>query len=127
MLNSWLDWHRETLAVKCADLTEEQLRLRPVPPSTLSLLGLVRHLAEVERYWFRNVLAGEGAPPLYYTEQDPDGDFDNVDTASADEAFTTWRAEIDRARELAAGCRWRRSARFSAAERTSRSAGSSST
>nr|WP_239317064.1 DinB family protein [Planobispora longispora] len=103
MLNSWLDWHRETLAVKCADLTEEQLRLRPVPPSTLSLLGLVRHLAEVERYWFRNVLAGEGAPPLYYTEQDPDGDFDNVDTASADEAFTTWRAEIDRARELAGG------------------------
>ncbi|GGS97050.1 hypothetical protein GCM10010156_64060 [Planobispora rosea] len=102
MLTSWLDWHRETLAVKCAGLSEEQLRLRSVPPSTLSLLGLVRHMAEVERAWFRNILSGEGAPPLYYDEQDPDGDFDNVDTASADEAFATWRAEIGRARELSA-------------------------
>ncbi|GAA3441231.1 DinB family protein [Planomonospora venezuelensis] len=103
MLNNWLDWHRETLAVKCAGLSEEQLRLRSAAPSTLSLLGLVRHLAEVERHWFRNILSGEDASGIYWTEQDPDGDFDNVDTASAEEAFATWRAQIEYAREVAAG------------------------
>ncbi|MBG0832806.1 DinB family protein [Planomonospora sp. ID67723] len=103
MLNSWLDWHRETLAVKCAGLSEEQLRLRSAAPSTLSLLGLVRHMADVERNWFRNVLSGEGTSGIYWTEQDPDGEFDNVDTASAEEAFATWRAEIEHARKVSAG------------------------
>lgn len=102
-LHSWLDWHRETLATKCAGLSEEQLRLRAIAPSALSLLGLVRHLTEVERYWFGDILNGENNPALYWTEQEPDGDFDLVDTASADEAFARWQAEIDRARELSAG------------------------
>ncbi|MFF5210710.1 DinB family protein [Streptosporangium sp. NPDC000396] len=103
MLYSWLDWHRETLAVKCAGLSEEQLRLRSVPPSTLSLLGLLRHLAEVERYWFRNILNGEDVPSLYCTEQDPDGDFNLLDSCSAEEALAQWRAEIDIARGLYTG------------------------
>ncbi|GAA4227699.1 putative damage-inducible protein DinB [Streptosporangium album] len=103
MLRSWLDWHRETLAVKCAGLSEEQLRLRAAGPSTLSLLGLVRHLTEVERHWFRNILNGENSPGIYWTDQEPDGDFDLVDTASAGEAFARWHTEIARARELSAG------------------------
>ncbi|MDH2429951.1 DinB family protein [Sphaerisporangium sp. TRM90804] len=102
MLDNWLDWHRETLAVKCAGLTEDQLRERSAPPSTLSLLGLVRHMANVERAWFRRVLNGEDVPWLYKTGDDPDADLNAVDTASAEEAFATWRAEIAYAREISA-------------------------
>ncbi|MFJ2028977.1 DinB family protein [Streptosporangium sp. NPDC087985] len=101
MLNNWLDWHRETLAVKCAGLSEEQLRERAVPPSTLSLLGLVRHMAHVERAWFRHVLNDEDVPLLYKTA-DPNAEFNDVDTASAEEAFATWRAEVEHARRLSA-------------------------
>jgi uncharacterized damage-inducible protein DinB len=102
MLEAWLEYHRATLAMKCAGLSAEQLRQRAVPPSTLSLLGLVRHMAEVERGWFRRTLAGEDAPPLYYTKANPDDDFDRVDDADPDEAFAAWYAECDRARTLVA-------------------------
>lgn len=102
MLTSWLEYHRMTLAWKCEDLTDEQLRMRAVPPSTMSLLGLVRHMADVERSWFRRALEAEDAPGIYYGKNNPDGDFDDVDSASTDEAFATWRAECDRAREIVA-------------------------
>jgi hypothetical protein len=59
-------------------------------------------MAEVERSWFRRTLAGQDAPPFYYSDADPDGDFDNVDDADPEEAFARWRAECDHARELAA-------------------------
>lgn len=98
MLEAWLDYHRKTLAWKCDGLTAEQLRERAVSPSTMSLLGLIRHMAEVERNWFQRRLAGADAPPLYYSKDDPDGDFDNVDTADVDEAFATWRTECEDAR-----------------------------
>ncbi|GAA2907253.1 DinB family protein [Streptosporangium fragile] len=104
MLHAWLDWHRETLAVKCAGLTDEQLRLRAAEPSTLSLLGLVRHMTDVERSWFRNVLNGEGTVGIYYSDDDPDGDFDTLETSpTAEHAFDRWQAEIAHARELSAG------------------------
>src|SRR2546429_241053 len=61
-LVSWLEYHRATLTMKCAGLDDKQLRERAVPPSTLSLLGLVRHMADVERGWFRRTLVGEDAP-----------------------------------------------------------------
>jgi uncharacterized damage-inducible protein DinB len=102
MLESWLDYHRDTLAMKCAGLSPEQLRERSVPPSSMSLLGLVRHMTEVERNWFRRVLEGEEAPPLYYSDSDPDGDFDNVEDADPEGAMAAWRAECDRSRALAA-------------------------
>ncbi|MFE1785297.1 DinB family protein [Streptomyces sp. NPDC059506] len=102
MLENWLEYHRQTLAVKCEGLTPEQLRLRSVSPSSLSLLGLVRHMAEVERNWFRRVLGGEDASPLFWNDEYPDGDFDLVDDAEADEAFATWGSECERAREIAA-------------------------
>ncbi|MBA3431068.1 MAG: DinB family protein [Actinobacteria bacterium] len=100
MLEQWLDYHRATLETKCDGLSPEQLRARSVPPSSLSLLGLVRHMAEVERGWFRRTFRGEDAPAFYYTDEDPDGDFDNLDSAEPGEVFSTWRAECDYAREV---------------------------
>ena len=102
MLDNWLEFQRATLAWKCDGLTDEQLRERSVPPSSMSLIGLVRHMAEVERNWFRRVLSGEDAPGLYYSDDDPDGDFDNVATATRAEAFASWDAECDNARTVAA-------------------------
>jgi uncharacterized damage-inducible protein DinB len=102
MLEAWLEYHRATLARKCEGLDDEQLRLRSVPPSVMSLVGLVRHMAEVERYWFRVVLTGERVADLYCTDLDRDADFNDVDEASGAEAFATWRAECDLARAIAA-------------------------
>ncbi|MFI7702420.1 DinB family protein [Nonomuraea sp. NPDC049480] len=102
VLNNWLEWHRATLAVKCAGLSDEQLRARSAPPSTLSLLGLVRHMAHVERMWFRRVLNGEAVPRLWDKDRDNDADFNDVDKASAEEAFATWQDEIERARAISA-------------------------
>jgi uncharacterized damage-inducible protein DinB len=102
MLVSWLDYHRATLAMKCDGLDDAQLRQRAVPPSSLSLLGLVRHMAEVERNWFRRVLGGEDAPPRYYSDDDPDGDFDRVDDADVQEAWATWRSDCEHARRAVA-------------------------
>ena len=108
MLISWLDFHREVLAEKCAGLTPQQLALRSVPPSQLSLLGLVRHMAEVESGWFVRRLAGIDAPAIFVTEADEDADFHLPDVgagefaALVDEAFTAWRAQIARADEILA-------------------------
>jgi uncharacterized damage-inducible protein DinB len=102
MLSSWLDFHRDTLALKCDGLTPEQLRQRAVPPSSLSLLGLVRHMAEGERQWFTMVLGGEQIPYHYYTDDNPEAEFDDVDDADVAEAFGTWRSECADARERVA-------------------------
>src|SRR5690348_5396527 len=80
-LVGWLEHHRSTLLAKCEGLTAEQLRMRSAPPSTLSLLGLVRHMADVERIWFRRRVAGEQIGDLYWTDADPDADFKDVDGA----------------------------------------------
>lgn len=103
MLEGWLDYHRATLAMKCEGLTDAQLREASVPPSEFSLLGLVRHLAENERGWFREVLAGEKLPPIYGTDEDPDGEFHVTDADTWDEARSTWLGEIEAARANAAG------------------------
>lgn len=101
-LKAWLDYHRATLAWKCEGLSDDQLRRRSVPPSTLTLLGLIRHMAEVERSWFRRRFVGEDAPPHFYTGANRDGDFDDLDSVPTEEAFAIWRAECDRAREIEA-------------------------
>jgi uncharacterized damage-inducible protein DinB len=98
MLNNWLEFHRATLEMKCEGLSAEQLRERAVPPSIITLLGLVRHMAEVERSWFRRTLKGEAAGPIYYTDEDPDGDFNDVGNQDPEEALAAWRAECDVAR-----------------------------
>ncbi|MCP2169083.1 DinB family protein [Goodfellowiella coeruleoviolacea] len=100
-LAAFLDWHRRTLELKCAGLTAEQLSDRAVPPSALSLRGLVRHLSGVERWWFRMQFAGEQVPMLYYSDDDPDQDFDRLDGDFAEEV-AVWRAECQRSREIVA-------------------------
>jgi hypothetical protein len=72
-LTGFLRWQRDTLELKCAGLDATDLARRSVDPSTLSLLGLVRHMAEVERSWFRRVMAGQDAPPYFYSDADPTG------------------------------------------------------
>jgi uncharacterized damage-inducible protein DinB len=102
MLETWLEYHRATLAMKCDGLDDAQLKLRSVGPSSMSLLGLVRHMAEVERNWFRRALEAEDAPGIFYDDANPDGDFDDVDGADVASDMATWNAEIERAREIAA-------------------------
>ncbi|RLU80491.1 Mini-circle protein [Streptomyces griseocarneus] len=102
-LESWLDFHRATLALKCEGLDDRQLREVSVPPSSLTLLGLVRHMAEVERNWFRRVLGGEDAPPLYYSDDDPDGEFRVTDRDTWDDAHAAWQAEVAAARDAVRG------------------------
>jgi uncharacterized damage-inducible protein DinB len=104
-LEGWLDFHRVTLARKCEGLDDAQAATASVPPSPFTLTGLVQHLAEVERNWFRRVLAGEQAPPIYDPQADPDapdGGFDLAADATLADALATWQAEIARARELCA-------------------------
>ncbi len=86
---------RLTLEIKCSGLDAEAMAARSVPPSTMSLLGLVRHVADVERSWMRRFMAGLDAPPLFWSPEDRDGDFDNAtaDPALVEEAWAAWRAE----------------------------------
>ncbi|MFI6262041.1 DinB family protein [Micromonospora sp. NPDC051006] len=102
ILAGYLRDQRLTLKLKCADLDAEALARRAVPPSTLSLLGLIRHMAEVERGWFRRVMAGEEAPKIYSTESDPDADFNGAvaDPDVVTEAWRNWRAEVEFAERL---------------------------
>ncbi len=96
----YLTNYRLTIELKCEGLKAAQLARRSVPPSSLSLLGLVRHLAQVEHHWFQRVLQGHtDAPRLYRREDDRDWDFNGAlpDPAVAEEAFSTWKAEIARA------------------------------
>jgi uncharacterized damage-inducible protein DinB len=104
MLEGWLDYHRDTLLFKCQGLSAEQLKRRSVEPSSLSLLGLVRHMADVERGWFRRRVGGEAdLPRLYYDDANPDGEFDDVDAADPEADFATFRAEVASACAAAAG------------------------
>ncbi|GIM97214.1 DinB family protein [Paractinoplanes toevensis] len=102
MLRVFLDFHRATLAMKCEALTDEDLRSRSMPPSTLTLLGLVRHMAEVERTWFRRVIGGEDVPLVWSAEGDFQAAYDATSSTRA-EAFSVWEAEVTKAREIEAG------------------------
>jgi uncharacterized damage-inducible protein DinB len=97
-----LEWHRATLAAKCDGLTDEELRTRSADPSTLSLHGLVRHLAAVERWWFQMNFAGLDVPAIMYTEANPDLDFDGTDGPFADD-FAIWTREAATSREITDG------------------------
>ena len=101
-LLAFLDFQRATLALKCDGLTEDQLKERAVPPSRLSLLGIVRHMAEVERNWFRPVLGGEPMATIFAADMDWEAAFRDVATAEVAEAFRVWHAECDHARKLVA-------------------------
>jgi uncharacterized damage-inducible protein DinB len=104
-LTEFLRFQRLTLQLKCEGLDAGQLARRSVEPSTMSLLGLVRHMAEVERTWFRRRFAGHDVPRRYQTEADPDADFNGAvaDAAVVDEAWAAWREEMAFADEFTAG------------------------
>ena len=104
-LEAWLDFHRSTLAIKCEGLDNAQAAAAAVPPSGFTLTGLVQHMAEVERNWFRRVFAGEPVAPIYDPQADPtgpDGGFEIAEGATLGDALATWRAEIANARERCA-------------------------
>jgi hypothetical protein len=101
VLDGWLDFHRATLLWKCEGLTLDQLKLAPLPSSSLTLLGLVRHLTEVERGWFLPFL-GEQVPDLYCSEDNPDGDFDGVPDADAAGDLARFGEVVDAISELLA-------------------------
>ncbi|QOV39209.1 DinB family protein [Streptomyces ferrugineus] len=101
MVESWLDFHRATLELKCAGLDDAQVRRASAEPSELTLLGLVQHLAECERNWFQRVVGGLDVPPVYgagngsgYRLQGGRG---------IREALDVWRREVARGREVCAG------------------------
>jgi uncharacterized damage-inducible protein DinB len=103
MLEAWLDFHRQTLLMKCTGLSAEQLKLRSAAPSTLTLHGLVRHMAEVEREWFRIYFAGQAIGNLYSTEACPTADFDDIESADPATDFTTFAEEVRLARAMTVG------------------------
>ena len=103
MLEGWLDYHRQTLLMKAAGLTAEQLKRASAEPSNLTLLGLIRHMAEVERSWFRRRGAGQEVGMLYCSDDNVDGDFDDVAGADAEADYATFLAEVEAARKAAAG------------------------
>ncbi|MDI2127459.1 DinB family protein [Yinghuangia seranimata] len=101
MLRAHLDYHRATLAWKCDGLDTERLRELSMPPSTLSLLALVRHMAEVERTWFRRVINGEDVPLVWSDSFDFQEAYD-ASEATREEAFAAWEAEVAHARRIEA-------------------------
>jgi hypothetical protein len=104
-LTAFLDYQRQTLEWKCSGLTPEQLAQRAMSPSTLSLLGIVRHMAEVEWSWFdRFVLDGKRRDPYFFSLDDRDRDFDGAvaDPAVVAEAFEKWHGAADESRAVIA-------------------------
>jgi len=104
-LVDYLRAYRLTMEMKCADLDADQLARRSVPPSTMSLLGLVRHMSDVELHWFRRVMAQADAPPLYWSQDVADADWAGAvsDPAVVADAWRTWREEVAFAEEFVAG------------------------
>ncbi|MFJ5990484.1 DinB family protein [Lentzea sp. NPDC092896] len=98
-LRAFLDFHRATLAMKCDGLSDEDLRRRSMPPSTLTLLSLVRHMAEVERTWFRKVINGEDIPLVWSDAGDYQVAYD-ASKSTRSEAFEAWQAEVEHSRRI---------------------------
>ncbi|MFJ2109298.1 DinB family protein [Streptomyces microflavus] len=98
-LRAFLDYHRATLAMKCEGLTDEQLREKSMEPSALSLLALVRHMAEVERAWFRRAFEDGDAPMVWSEKVDFQAAYDASASTRA-EAFTAWEAEVETSRRI---------------------------
>lgn len=100
----YLRHYRLTFEMKCEGLDAEQMARRSVPPSTMSLLGLLRHLAKVEHSWFRRVIEGQDLPRLYWSEEDHDLDFNGAaaDPAVVADAWESWRREVAHAEHIEA-------------------------
>jgi Protein of unknown function (DUF664) len=103
MLDAYLNWQRTSLLRVCAGLNGQQLAIRALPPSRLSLLGLVRHMAKVERIWFRQRIGREDVPALFGGPGDP-ADFEEIDPAGAEREVTALQQEWRRADGAASRC-----------------------
>jgi uncharacterized damage-inducible protein DinB len=99
ILEGYLNYQRATLLNICAGLTGEQLAARPIPSSNLSLLGLIRHLAKVERIWFRQRATGQDVPPMYPPSAGKDADFNDALASEAAADFDRLRSEWQSADE----------------------------
>ncbi len=102
LLAAFLDRQRATLAWKCSGLTARQLALRSVEPSGMSLLGLLRHVTEVERGWFVRTVLEEPVAPTYWSKERPDDDFDDLGSHPAAEVYRRWLETCERSREIVA-------------------------
>jgi uncharacterized damage-inducible protein DinB len=103
MLMAWLDFHRATLLLKCENIDDRARKARPVPTSRLSLHGLVRHMAEVERSWFRRVLQREpDAPYIWLDPATEDSELVPLDGADWESDLAAWQAECEQSRSAAA-------------------------
>ena len=100
LLTAFLEFHRETFLWKCEGLTGEQLAERPVNSSAMSLLGLLRHLTDVERHWLRIVAVGENVPFLYWGQPETDSDFDDASAANAQADYEAYLAELELCRAI---------------------------
>lgn len=101
ILTGLLDWQRATFESKCAGVPVSRLSELAVPPSTMSLHGILRHLSACERWWFQIQFAGSDVPMLYYSDDDPDQDFTSLDGDVA-AAFSVWHQECDVSRSIVA-------------------------
>ena len=102
-LEARLDYYRATLLVKSAGLDQAQLATRAIPPSELTLLGLVRHMTLVEQGWFEATFAGLPVVEYYTLEADRDGDFHDLTSATLKEVRANYDLACQRSRELSAG------------------------
>jgi len=102
-LVQFLDWYRAATELKSVGLSDGQAATPACEPSMLTVTGIIRHMAEVERHWFRRCYRGEDAPPIFYTEERPDGDLEVLPTTSLADSITIWRGEIAIADEVLAG------------------------
>jgi hypothetical protein len=101
-LDGLLDWHRSTLVWKCTGLTGAQLAQQPVPASSLSLLGLIRHLTDTERAWFRRRVGGQPLPDVYGRPDRPEAAFEEIDPANAEADLARLETEWELCRQAAA-------------------------
>ena len=102
MLTVWLDYQRATLLWKCEELDGAALVRHGVPPSSLTLLGLVRHMALVEWWWFDHIFTGSASPEPFSTEEDRDADFNDLDPARAMTDIDLFQRQCDVSRAIAA-------------------------
>lgn len=102
LLEDFLDWHRALFLHKAAGLTGEQLATASVPPSNLTLLGLIRHMAKVERKWFRERIGKQEMPPMYDESQGRDADFEQLDASTAQQDYERYLDEVRLAKDALA-------------------------
>ena len=102
MLGAWLDYYRATLLHKCAGLTPQQLVERSCPPSPMSLIGLVRHLTEMERAYAHR-LADPRTPLYYCTDENPEADFEDISPAAVEANLAAYVKHCGESRTIMAG------------------------